>query len=63
MRCLDTGEVEGWEGWTGTVDIDAKTGNRDPATVVVTRVNRGGQFSTDMAWAEAVASGKPYRGG
>ncbi len=57
------GEVEGWEGWTGTVDIDAKTGNRDPATVVVTRVNRGGQFSTDMAWAEAVASGKPYRGG
>lgn len=56
-------EVEGWKGWTGTVDIDAKTGNRDPATVVVTRVNRGGQFSTDMAWAEAVASGKPYRGG
>jgi branched-chain amino acid transport system substrate-binding protein len=57
------GKVKGWKGWTGTVNIEAKTGNRSPATVVVTRVNDGGQFHTDMAWAEAVVSGKPYREG
>jgi len=55
------GKVKGWKGWTGTVNIEKKTGNRSPATVVVTRVNKGGKFSTDMAWAEAVVSGKPYR--
>lgn len=49
--------VSGWKGWTGSVTIDPATGNRDPATVVVTTVS-GGQFSVDRDWATAV--GAPY---
>lgn len=49
--------VAGWEGWTGSVTIDAKTGNREPATVVVTKVTNGA-FHVDSAWAKAV--GAPY---
>ena len=50
--------VDGWKGWTGSVTIDAKTGNRDPATVVVTSVNQDGGFSVDSEWSKAVDA--PY---
>ena len=50
--------VDGWKGWTGSVTIDAKTGNRDPATVVVTSVDQDDHFNVDQDWANAV--GAPY---
>lgn len=50
-------KVAGWNGWTGSVTIEAKTGNREPATVVVTAVTNG-EFHVDSAWATAV--GAPY---
>lgn len=50
--------VDGWKGWTGSVTIDAKTGNRDPATVVVTSVDKDDHFNVDQDWANAV--GAPY---
>lgn len=53
----ELGKVTGWNGWTGAVTIDAKTGNRTPATVVVTAV-KDGQLRVDAAWAKAV--GAPY---
>ncbi|MFM9043205.1 MAG: ABC transporter substrate-binding protein, partial [bacterium] len=52
------GTVSGWKGWTGTVNIEAKTGNREPATVVITQVTSDGNFETSPAWAKAV--GAPY---
>lgn len=52
------GTVSGWKGWTGTVSIEAKTGNREPATVVITEVTSDGNFETSQAWARAV--GAPY---
>jgi branched-chain amino acid transport system substrate-binding protein len=52
------GQVDGWKGWTGEVTIDAKTGNRDPATVVVTSVDKDGNFHVDADWAKAVDA--PY---
>lgn len=52
------GAVKDWTGWTGSVSIDAKTGNRNPATVVVTSVTNDGQFTVDPAWAKAVNA--PY---
>ncbi len=50
--------VHGWKGWTGTVSIDAKTGNRDPATVVIVDTDANGQLHVDESWAKAV--GAPY---
>ncbi len=50
-------KVAGWKGWTGSVTIEPKTGNREPATVVVTAVTNG-QFHVNSAWAKAV--GAPY---
>lgn len=50
--------ISGWKGWTGTVDIEAKTGNRNPATVVVTEVTSAGEFHVASAWAKA--TGSPY---
>lgn len=52
------GTVTGWSGWTGPVTIEAKTGNRSPATVVVTEVEQDGTLHVDSAWAKAV--GAPY---
>jgi hypothetical protein len=40
-------KVDGWKGWTGGVTIDPATGNRDPATVVVTSVDADGNFHVD----------------
>lgn len=52
------GTISGWKGWTGSVAIEAKTGNRNPATVVITEVDSDGNFMTSQAWAKAV--GAPY---
>ena len=52
------GEVHGWKGWTGSVTIDPKNGNRQPATVVVTKTNGQGELHVDESWAKAV--GAPY---
>lgn len=51
-------KVDGWKGWTGSVTIDAETGNRDPATVVVVETDQQGSFTVDQAWSRAV--GAPY---
>lgn len=51
------GNVSEWQGWTGSVSLAAKTGNREPATVVVTSVSDG-KFGVDPAWAKA--TGAPY---
>jgi branched-chain amino acid transport system substrate-binding protein len=52
------GGVDGWKGWTGDVSIDAKTGNRDPATVVIVDTDAKGRLHVDESWAKAV--GAPY---
>ena len=55
-NALDT--VEGWKGWTGSVAIDPKNGNRQPATVVIVDTDAKGKLHVDEAWAKAV--GAPY---
>jgi branched-chain amino acid transport system substrate-binding protein len=50
--------VEGWQGWTGSVTIDAKNGNRQPATVVIVETDENGDLHVDQSWAKAV--GAPY---
>ncbi len=50
--------VRGWKGWTGSVTIDPKNGNRDPATVVIAETDKDGQLHVDGSWAKAV--GAPY---
>jgi branched-chain amino acid transport system substrate-binding protein len=50
--------VSGWKGWTGSVAIDPKNGNRQPATVVIVDTDAQGQLHVDKAWAKAV--GAPY---
>jgi ABC-type branched-subunit amino acid transport system substrate-binding protein len=50
--------VHGWKGWTGTVSIDPKNGNRQPATVVVVDTDSKGQLHVDEEWARA--TGAPY---
>ena len=49
----ELGKVHGWSGWTGYVTIEASTGNRQPATVVVTTIDANGQLHVDRAWAKA----------
>lgn len=46
--------VTDWKGWTGTVKIDPKTGNRVDAPVVVTTVDADAHFHVDKDWAAAV---------
>ena len=53
----ELGTVNGWSGWTGYVTIDATTGNRQPATVVVTLTDAKGQLHVDTTWAKAVGAG------
>jgi ABC-type branched-subunit amino acid transport system substrate-binding protein len=48
--------VNGWSGWTGYVTIEASTGNRQPATVVVTTTDSKGQLKLDQEWAKAVGA-------
>jgi ABC-type branched-subunit amino acid transport system substrate-binding protein len=50
--------VENWQGWTGSVTIDAKNGNRQPATVVIVETDENGDLHVDRSWANAV--GAPY---
>ena len=50
----ELGTVNGWSGWTGYVTIEASTGNRQPATVVVTSTDSKGQLHLDRSWAKAV---------
>ncbi len=50
--------VDGWTGWTGQVTIDPQTGNREPATVVITTTDDEGTLHVDREWAAAV--GAPY---
>ena len=52
----ELGTVNGWSGWTGYVTIDASTGNRQPATVVVTTTDAKGQLHVDPSWAKAVGA-------
>jgi branched-chain amino acid transport system substrate-binding protein len=50
--------VQGWKGWTGSVAIDPKNGNRQPATVVIVETDAQGKLHVDEAWAKA--TGAPY---
>ena len=52
----ELGTVNGWSGWTGYVTIEAPTGNRQPATVVVTTTDAKGQLHVDPSWAKAVGA-------
>jgi branched-chain amino acid transport system substrate-binding protein len=51
-------DVSNWKGWTGSVTINANTGNRQPATVVIVDTDAKGNLHVDKAWAKAV--GAPY---
>jgi branched-chain amino acid transport system substrate-binding protein len=46
--------VSGTEGWTGSITLQAGTGNREPATVVLLETRANGTFKIDQSWAEAV---------
>ncbi len=50
--------VRGWKGWTGSVTIDPRSGNREPATVTIVATDQDGQLHVDESWAKAV--GAPY---
>jgi branched-chain amino acid transport system substrate-binding protein len=50
--------VQGRKGWTGSVTIDPKNGNRDPATVVIADTDAKGKLHVDEAWSKA--TGAPY---
>ena len=50
--------VKGWQGWTGSVTIDPRNGNRQPATVVIVDTDAKGQLHVDEDWAKAVDA--PY---
>jgi ABC-type branched-subunit amino acid transport system substrate-binding protein len=52
----ELGTVNGWSGWTGYVTIEPSTGNRQPATVVVTITDAKGQLHVDPSWAKAVGA-------
>lgn len=46
-------KVNGWSGWTGYVIVEPGTGNREPATVVVTSTDAAGRLHVDADWAKA----------
>lgn len=46
--------VKNWVGVTGPVTLDAKNGNREPATVVFLSVTDEGEFQVNSDWAKAV---------
>jgi branched-chain amino acid transport system substrate-binding protein len=47
-------QVNGEEGWTGSIALQAGTGNREPATVVLLATTSKGTFKIDTGWADAV---------
>jgi ABC-type branched-subunit amino acid transport system substrate-binding protein len=51
-------EVRNQQGWTGSITLKPGTGNREPATVTVDKVDADGVFSVDPDWAKTV--GAPY---
>ncbi len=55
-KALDA--VRDWPGWTGSVTIDPRNGNRQPATVTIVDTDAQGQLHVDQGWAKAV--GAPY---
>ena len=52
----ELGTVNGWSGWTGYVTIEPSTGNRQPATVVVTTAGLKGELHVDPSWARVVGA-------
>ena len=50
--------VSGSVGWTGAATLDAKTGDRRPATVVIVATDEKGELHVDRDWATRV--GAPY---
>ena len=50
-------KVRNQKGWTGSITLEAGSGNREPATVTVDEVVEGA-FTVDPDWAKAV--GAPY---
>ena len=50
--------VSGSVGWTGAATLDAKTGDRRPATVVIVETDGKGELHVDRDWAGSV--GAPY---
>jgi branched-chain amino acid transport system substrate-binding protein len=50
--------VSGSVGWTGAANLDAKTGDRRPATVVIVGTDGKGELHVDREWATSV--GAPY---
>jgi len=47
-------DITGFKGWTGTVgQLEAKTGNRTPASVTVDRPDSRGAFHVDTSWSSA----------
>ena len=52
--------VQGRKGWTGSITIDPRNGNRQPATVVIVKTDPAGALQVDSDWAKAV--GAPYSG-
>jgi branched-chain amino acid transport system substrate-binding protein len=46
-------KVNGWSGWTGYVIVEPGSGNREPATVVVTSTDAKGQLHVDADWAKS----------
>jgi ABC-type branched-subunit amino acid transport system substrate-binding protein len=46
-------KVNGWSGWTGYVIVEPGSGNREPATVVMTSTGANGQLHVDADWAKS----------
>jgi branched-chain amino acid transport system substrate-binding protein len=46
-------EESKWQGWTGSVSFEAKSGNRIPAPVVVDATDASGTFHIESSWATA----------
>jgi branched-chain amino acid transport system substrate-binding protein len=51
-------DVRSQQGWTGSITLKPGSGNREPATVTVDKVDADGVFSVDPDWAASV--GAPY---
>ena len=51
-------QVNGRQGWTGSITIDPDNGNRRPATVVIVETDAKGDLHVDKSWAKAV--GAPF---
>ena len=51
-------KVSDFQGWTGVANLDAKSGDRRPATVVIVETDGTGELHVDRDWARSV--GAPY---